>query len=229
MEKLHQFYENELEAKGFYQLLQKKTLTSPEFFNPTMVLTQINSKKTVNIQPNPVVQSGDVRIDMPVLSGNASSKTRVLILGLEPRHTDDFYNIMKIKNRVYATPFGIDRWFSGARQSVYASAFREFLNEERLFLFSDFVKEYKVEDSSTKGLNDKIARDNFKFLFESKYKTILEQEIELFEPNLIIALGKSDVTRKISKSWLNQFKVQVVSHPTNGNFNRMRTSMREYL
>lgn len=229
MEKLHQFYENELGAIGFYQLLKQKTITSPDFFNPTMVLSRINSNKTDIGPKSLVVSGGDVRIDMPVLSGDVNSKDRILILGLEPRHTNDFYNIMKVDNRVYATPFGIDRWFSDAKQSVYASAFKEFLNEERLFLFSDFVKEYKVEDPDIKSTNDKIARDNFEFLFESKYKSILEREIKIFNPNLIIALGKSDVTRKIPNSWLKEYNVKVISHPTNGNFNRMKTAMREIL
>ncbi len=229
MEKLHQFYENKLGAIGFYQLLKQKTITSPDFFNPTMVLSRINSNKTDIGPKSLVVSGGDVRIDMPVLSGDVNSKDRILILGLEPRHTNDFYNIMKVDNRVYATPFGIDRWFSDAKQSVYASAFKEFLNEERLFLFSDFVKEYKVEDPDIKSTNDKIARDNFEFLFESKYKSILEREIKIFNPNLIIALGKSDVTRKIPNSWLKEYNVKVISHPTNGNFNRMKTAMREIL
>jgi hypothetical protein len=136
---------------------------------------------------------------------------------------------MKIDNKVFATPFGIDKWFSKSKQSVYASAFEKFLKLDALFLFSDFVKEYKVIDASNKASNDQLARINFKTLFDNKYQTILEQEIKLFEPTLIIGLGKGDISRKVSKNWLSEYNVQIISHPTNGNFNRMQSELAEIL
>ncbi len=136
---------------------------------------------------------------------------------------------MKIDNKVFATPFGIDKWYSKSKQSVYASAFEKFLKLDALFLFSDFVKEYKVVDASKKASNDQQARSNFKNLLDNKYKSILEEEIKIFAPTLIIGLGKGDISRKVPKTWLNEYNVKVISHPTNGNFNRMQSELAEIL
>jgi hypothetical protein len=228
MNELLSFYENELGAKDFYSVLKEKSKESPNFFNPKIVFNNIGSSAKV-ISDFPKVNSGDVRIDMPILCGNIKSKFKVLFLGLEPRHTDDIYNIMKIDNNVFATPFGIDKWYSKSKQSVYASAFEKFLKLDALFLFSDFVKEYKVVDASKKASNDQQARSNFKTLLNDKYKSILEEEIKIFEPSLIIGLGKGDISRKVPKTWLNEHNVKVISHPTNGNFNRMQSELAEIL
>ena len=112
---------------------------------------------------------------------------------------------------------------------IYASAFENFLKLDALFLFSDFVKEYKVIDALKKTSNDQQARSNFKTLFDNRYKSILEQEIKLFEPTLIIGLGKGDISRKVPKTWLNEHNVKIISHPTNGNFNRMQSELAEIL
>ena len=182
-------------------------------------------KEGISETKKPIVQKGDIRIDVPVLIGDVKSKHRVLILGLEPRHTDDVFNIMKVGNKVFATPFGIDRWYSDSKQGVYASAFERFLSSDKLFLFSDFVKEYWVADPGLKGKNDELARENFKQLFDKKYRLLLEKEIELFEPTMIVALGKVDISKKVPKSWLEKYNVQVIAHPTNGNYKRMQTAM----
>jgi hypothetical protein len=136
---------------------------------------------------------------------------------------------MKVGNKVFATPFGIDRWYSNSKQSVYASAFKKFVTSDGLFLFSDFVKEYKVIDPKQKKLNDENARANFEKKFSETYKAILEKEIEIFEPTLIIGLGKTDINKKVDKQWLKQFNVNIISHPTNGNFNRMQSELTEIL
>lgn len=229
MEKLFQFYESELGAKDFYSTLKHKSKESSDIFNQNIIFSKNESNTSIFHNDQPIVKSGDIRIDMPILCGNINSKNKVLVLGLEPRHTDDMYNIMRIENKVFATPFGIDRWYSKSKQSIYASAFEKFLNRDALFIFSDFVKEYKVPDPNQKSLNDQTARANFENLFEDKYKTILEKEIKIFEPTLIIGLGKGDINKKIHKSWLKEFNVNVISHPTNGNFNRMQTGMSEVL
>jgi len=229
MHKLYQFYENELGGNGFYSVLKQKTKESSSLFNKNIIHTSIDSTASNLKSDLPEVNNGDIRIDMPILCGNVKSKRKVLFLGLEPRHTNDIYNIMKIGNKVYATPFGIDKWYSKSKQSVYASAFEKFLKLDALFLFSDFVKEYKVIDASKKASNDQQARINFKTLFDYKYQTILKQEIKLFEPTLIIGLGKGDISRKVPKNWLNEYNVNVISHPTNGNFNRMQSELAEIL
>ena len=229
MDKLYKFYEKELFGNGFYSLLMHKTKESTNQFNQNIVFNNTDSSISKVSSDVPKVNNGDIRIDMPILCGNIKSQRKVLFLGLEPRHTDDIYNIMKIDNKVFATPFGIDKWNSKSKQSIYARAFEKFLKLDALFLFSDFVKEYKVVDPSMKASNDLQARDNFKNLFDNKYRSILEQEIKLFEPTLIIGLGKVDISRKVPKTWLNEYNVKVISHPTNGNFNRMQSELSEIL
>lgn len=229
MNKLFSFYENELGAKAFYSVLKEKSKATPNLFNPNIVFNNNDSNVSKVSSDVPKVHNGDIRIDMPILCGNIKSQRKVLFLGLEPRHTDDIYNIMKIDNKVFATPFGIDKWYSKSKQSVYASAFEKFLKLDALFLFSDFVKEYKVVDASKKASNDQQARSNFKTLLDDKYKSILEEEIRIFEPSLIIGLGKGDISSKVSKNWLSEYNVKVISHPTNGNFNRMQSELAEIL
>jgi hypothetical protein len=228
MQHLLDFYENKLGAEGFYNFLAKKIDNfSIEFNNKDLFLG--NKKKCVLDLSSPNVEPKDIRIDLPILLGKINSKVRIMILGLEPRHTNDFYNIFKVENKVFATPFGIDRWYSNNRKNMYASAFEKFLTKERLFLFSDFVKEYEVSDPNNKRLNDQKARENFKNKFSETYKAILEKEIEIFEPTLIIALGKTDINKKVDKQWLKQYNVNIISHPTNGNYNRMQSELIEIL
>jgi hypothetical protein len=225
MNYLFEFYEEELGGKDFYNVLNKKSKDSPELFNPNILYPEYS----LNVSPThldlPIVKSGDVRIDMPIVCGDINSKNKVLILGLEPRHTDDMYNIMRIDDKVFATPFGIDKWYSKSKQSIYASAFEKFLNLDYQFVFSDFVKEYEVPDPSKKNINDLTARHGFEKKFENKYKAILEKEIDLIQPTLVIGLGKTDINKKVDKSWLQRFNINVISHPTNGNYNKMQEEM----
>jgi hypothetical protein len=229
MDELYQFYENELGGKDFYGILERKSTEISSHFNQSIIFPKLHSSSSINYSESEKVFSGDLRIDMPILCGSPKSKLKILFLGLEPRHTDNIYNILKVGNKVYATPFGIDRWFSNSKQSVYASAFKKFLTNDGLFLFSDFVKEYEVFDPNQKRLNDEIARTKFKNNFADKYQTILEKEIEIFEPTIIIGLGKTDINKKIAKHWLKQYNVNIISHPTNGNFNRMQSELTEIL
>jgi hypothetical protein len=235
MKVLLKYYEDELKASNFYSLLNQKLQLSPSEYNSRLNLIEeqiaVKNPENALISDKEAleVKNGDLRIDMPILLGNTNAKQRILVLGLEPRHTNNFYNIMKNGKKVFATPFGIDRWFSKSKQSVYGSAFDKFLTPDRLFLFSDFVKEYKVIDSTVKSKNDQEARQNFKMLFDRNYKSMLEEEIEIFKPTLVIGLGKTDISKKIPKIWLDKFNVNVISHPTNGNFNRMQVAMKEIL
>ena len=79
------------------------------------------------------------------------------------------------------------------------------------------------------GYRKNFTRSNFKTLLDDKYKSILEEEIKIFEPSLIIGLGKGDISRKVPKNWLSKYDVKVISHPTNGNFNRMQSELAEIL
>ena len=224
MDNLFNFYEYQLEVEGFYSKLKGLINSKPNQYNLGLLLPSTENFY-VNNSNDCIVNAGDIRIDMPMLIGTINSRTRILILGLEPRHTHDFYNVLKKDKMVYATPFGIDRWYANVKQNVYASAFKKYLTPDRLFLFSDFVKEYFVIDPTNKINNSNQARLKFEELFESKYQRILEQEIELFKPNIIIGLGKTDISKKVPSSFIKNYDIQVISHPINGNFPRMQNSM----
>lgn len=127
MRELYEFYENTLGSVGFYYELAYKIDANPGLYNEHLLLDYTNGKANQD-NSDIVVVRGDIRFDMPIAIGNSSAKERILILGLEPRHTDDFFNLMRVGNRVFATPFGIDRWYSKSRKgNYYGTAFAEFL------------------------------------------------------------------------------------------------------
>ena len=168
MDNLFNFYEHQLAIEGFYSRLNGLINSKPNQFNQGLLLPSSENFYITNSN-DCIVNAGDIRIDMPVLIGNKDSESRILILGLEPRHTHDFYNVIKKGKMVYATPFGIDRWYANVKQNVYASAFKKYLAPGKLFLFSDFVKEYLVVDPTNKINNSNLVHDkNHKHLIVSK-------------------------------------------------------------
>ena len=111
MKKLYEFYESALDSKGFYNHLAQRIKDNPGLYNEQLLLvppTYNTDKGNVDI----TVKKGDSRFDMPLAIGNSSAEERILILGLEPRHTNDFFNIMRVGDKVFAAPFGIDRWYA---------------------------------------------------------------------------------------------------------------------
>ena len=224
MDELYQFYEKSLGATGFYQCLKKRVTREPVSHNPFLILPD-EEDPTQGFENPGQVEPDTLRLDMPVMIGSQDARERVLILGLEPRHSDDFYNILKQGNRVYGTPFGIDRWYSGAKQNIYPKAFAPYRSVDRLFLFSDFVKEYWVKDPESKEENSELARSRFGPLFVSKYRDFLEREIAIFQPNTIIGLGKIDISKKIPRDFIKDYGIHVVSHPIQGNYPKMKKSL----
>ena len=229
MKQLYELYENTLGASGFYNHLARRIKDNPSLYNKQLLLdppTYNDNKDNVDI----IVKKGDSRFDMPLAIGNSSAKERILILGLEPRHTNDFFNIMRVGTKVFASPFGIDRWYAtSGKKNYYGTAFADFFSPNRIFLFSDFVKEYKVYDPNYKEQNSEYARNDFKILFDHNYKSILEKEISVFKPTLIVGLGKGDILKKVDKSFLEENSINVISHPVNGNMNRMKLAMHKLL
>ena len=231
MRKVYEFYENTFDSKGFYNCLAQKIKDNPAQYNERLSRDLIVQNDSYKFQDsNIIVKKGDTRFDMPISMGNSTAKERILVLGLEPRHTDDYFNIMRVGNNVFATPFGIDRWYAASgKKIIYGTAFADFFNGNRFFLFSDFVKEYKVSDPNNKIGNSKDARNDFKSLFENKYKDILENEISIFKPTLIIGLGKTDISKKVNRSFLDKYKIHVISHPTNGHFHKSKQALSNLL
>ena len=226
MDSLYQFYEKSLGATGFYQCLKKRVTHEQALHNQLLILPD-EEYPDQGSEPPGQVERDTLRLDMPVMMGSQESSERVLILGLEPRHTNDFYNILKRGNLVYGTPFGIDRWYSSAKQNIYPKAFHPYLSADRLFLFSDFVKEYLVIDPKSKVENSELARSRFESLFKSKYRDILEREIAIFRQDIIIGLGKIDIGKKIPIDFIRDYRIKVVSHPIQGNYPKMKKSLNE--
>lgn len=230
MKQLYEFYENTLGAIGFYKHLAQRLQDYPNLYNKQLSLESLPSNDYTVNDLNIIVEKGDSRFDMPLAIGNSSAKERILILGLEPRHTDDFFNITRVGTKVFASPFGIDRWYAtSGKKNYYGTAFADFFSPNRIFLFSDFVKEYKVYDPNDKEQNSEYARNDFKNLFDHSYKSILEKEISIFKPTLIVGLGKVDILKKVDKSFLEEHSINVISHPVNGNMNRMKLAMHKLL
>lgn len=230
MKQLYEFYENKLGAKGFYKHLAQRLQDYPNWYNKQLSLESLPSNDYTVNDLNIIVEKGDSRFDMPLAIGKNSAKERILILGLEPRHTDDFFNIMRVGTKVFASPFGIDRWYAtSGKKNYYGTAFSDFFCSNRIFLFSDFVKEYKVYDPNDKKQNSEHARKNFKNLFDHSYKSILEKEISIFKPTLIVGLGKVDIFKKVDKSFLEENSINVISHPVHGNMNRMKLAMHKLI
>jgi len=230
LKELYEFYESTLDSNGFYNCLAQKIKDNPGLYNERLLIESPTTSDVKKNNLNIIVKKGDSRFDMPLAIGNSSAKERILILGLEPRHTDDFFNLMRVGNKVFATPFGIDRWYaSSGKRNYYGTAFADFFNTNRVFLFSDFVKEYKVSDPNDKKQNSEDARNNFKNLFDHSYKSILEKEISIFKPALIVGLGKTDILKKVDKSFLEENSINVISHPVHGNINRMKLAMHKLL
>ena len=230
MKELYEFYESTFDSNGFYNCLAQKIKDNPGLYNERLLLESPTTSDVKKNNLNIIVKKGDSRFDMPLAIGNSSAKERILVLGLEPRHTDDYFNIMRVENNVFATPFGIDRWYASlGKKNIYGTAFSEFLNINRVFLFSDFVKEYEVNFPFDKNKDDENARKNFQPLFELKYLAILEKEISIFKPNLIIGLGIGDIKKKVDKYIIEKYKINVMSHPTNGNINKTKEAMQKLL
>ena len=82
MDKLYQFYENELGGKDFYGILERKSLENSTRFNQSILFPKLHSSSSINYSESEKVFCGDLRIDMPLLCGSPNSKLKILFLGL---------------------------------------------------------------------------------------------------------------------------------------------------
>lgn len=144
-EKLINFYQKWLGFEQFYSHI--KSLIKSDQNEYIQAKTFLAGLPKNNIQNNQInsankkisIKDGDIRCDVPVWFGDIKkSKIKIVVVGLEPRHANDRFNIERIGKTVYATPFGIDRWNYNSTipytpQNRYFRVFEEFLNKKKYF------------------------------------------------------------------------------------------------
>ena len=161
------------------------------------------------------VEKGNIRVDLPIWFGDfPTAKVKIVFLGLEPRHTHDKYNIEKVGNYVYGTPFGVEHWKS---ENTYYKSFSVAINDQNVFCyFSDVVKEYVVKSTDNKKSNDKFNRDWFcERANDNTRKAFLRHELKIISPDIIIALGNDSYC--FLKAFLgDKYNIQKVRHPAHG-------------
>ena len=179
------------------------------------------------------VEVGDSRIDAPVWFGDlATAKVRIVVAGMEPRHSEDKYNVMRDGERVYASPFGADKWRKDSK-NIYCQAVSPLLVPGVFVLFTDLVKDYQVKSLTDKLVNDKEARKNFagKFLaqtgssFATGYKHMFQEECATIRPTHLIAFGR-ETEQLLTLAGHNP---RYVCHPSNGGMNRAKDQIKHLL
>ena len=209
-----EFYRETLGYEDYYSIINNQT-DENEFISNDRFLPNITNKSTGG-EINTSV--GDLRIDVPVWFGDLSKDVRIVVLGLEPRDTDQKFNIERVGNKVFGTPFGVDRWNYKSSvfrkpQNKYFKPFNDMVsNENHFVLFSDVVKSYEVVHTDNK-INDSNARETFKSKY-IKEKDNLMKEMEFIDPTHIITLG--GVAYGTIKKMLPDYNVIKVRHPSNG-------------
>jgi hypothetical protein len=220
MNEIIEFYKNELGFKYFYDVILQNSLNNKDEFIQSYNL--LDGYESNICLPYETINSsiGDFRVDVPIWFGNLSNaKKRIIIFGLEPRDTDSTFNIEKIGNKIFASPFGLDRWNNSSKvkrrpQNKYYRIFNDLIsNKDNFVLFSDIVKDYSIISvNNEKHKNDKDARKQFRKKAQTQLSIIMK-EIELVAPTHIITLG-DDSYKFLSENYkCNIFRVR---HPANG-------------
>lgn len=175
------------------------------------------------------VEVGDSRIDAPVWFGDlATAKVRIVVAGMEPRHSKNEFNVMRDGERVYASPFGADKWRKDSK-NIYCQAVSPLLMPGVFVLFTDLVKDYQVKSLTDKQVNDKEARKNFaeKFLadtgklFNVGYRQMFERECAAVVPTHLIAFGRETEQLLATAGYLPLY----VCHPANGGMNKAKEQL----
>lgn len=235
MKKIVDFYKNLLGFDEFYNIaLYNSTKDKNEYIQNIEYLNGI--KKGINITSNNneiIAIQGEYRIDVPVWFGDMRiAKNRIIVFGLEPRDTNPDFNIEKIGNKIFASPFGVDRWnvFSSVKrkpQNRYFRVFKELIdNKENFVLFSDIVKDYQIFSN----INENRKNDlNARALFFSKAEKELEhltEEINNIKPTHIITLGNDSFT------FLSKYYPHIthrLRHPANGGETKAKEMLKKII
>jgi hypothetical protein len=105
------FYKNWLCFDSYYDIVINNINSSKEEFIQSANILNGYAEKTIQIPTGIECQIGDIRIDVPIWFSNLSTaKRRIIVFGLEPRGTNSPSNIERVGSKVFASPFGLDRW-----------------------------------------------------------------------------------------------------------------------
>lgn len=217
IESLLNHYKQKFHFEKFYDNLLYNISTYPEnhIDSKTFLLGYKPMISVTHDIPNIITNSGDNRVDLPVWFGDPNSKNKLVIIGLEPRDTDESgrLNIDRVGNNVFATPFALER-----PRGPYYSAFKDLMNNGHSFVFfTDVVKAYAVIEKGNKKINDEYARQSFQ-KNAADGKSFLLNELEIINPSKIIALGNKsfDFIKKLLKDKYEIEKIEKVRHPSYG-------------
>jgi hypothetical protein len=205
----------------FYDRLLFNIKTWPEYhigntdflkgFQPSLPILPFESR--IKVIP------GDIRVDLPIWFGAGNSSKRFMVIGMEPRNTDEegYLNIERVDRLVYGTPFALER--PGGK---YHSALDGLIESSDCFVYlTDVVKEYEVGDS--KADSDKIARLTFREKALST-RSFLLKELSIIKPTHIVALG--DESHKLLSEILGQgYAVRKIRHPSQGGSRKAREQL----
>ena len=233
MNQLIDFYKTCLSFKDYYSIILSNSSNNEfEFIQSNNLLKGFNARKVQNCE---IIKSeiGDCRVDVPVWFGDLSNaKRRIVIFGLEPRDTNSDFNIEKIENKIFGSPFGIDRWnkLSSVKrkpQNKYYRVFKDLVfDKDNFVLFSDIVKHYIIYSTNNEGReNDKAARKLFNTKAEEQL-SIIREEVEIIDPTHIITLG-ADSYKFLSKVYPSiTYRLR---HPAKGGEKKAKEMLNEIL
>jgi hypothetical protein len=177
--------------------------------------------------PQITVGAGDVRVDAPVWFGNpATAQRTIMIVGMEPRHSDDRYNLRREGATVYASPFGADRWCAGSSNKYY-TVLQQLLPPcfpDLCVVLTDLVKAYQVLDPDHKQDNDRLARQSFRDRFTDQGQTQFAEEVHCIQPDLVLAFGRA-TTIQLGRYCGERLPVLSVRHPAYGGVNQAKTQL----
>ena len=125
--------------------------------------------------------------DLPVwLNDPFNSSKRIMILSQDPRRNDSEMKDTKMKDNVIgiSTPFGVHSmvWRSHKSHGMPLYLAEELINCSDRNISVYFTDTYKLRGVGPKSVVDTCNKD--------VYKNILYEEIKLFNPDIILAIGK---------------------------------------
>jgi hypothetical protein len=139
MDKLIKFYQDWLGFDQYFQIILSNIENSKgEFIQNKNFLSGLELNTPSKYSEFSTIDN-DYRIDVPVWFGNKeNAQHRILIFGLEPRDTNHHFNIERVNNSVFASPFGVDRWNISSSvprkpQNRYYRVFQNLIEKENYF------------------------------------------------------------------------------------------------